>query len=32
MINVGDNVVCLAIVLGVTIVFSIAAWRGGPRR
>ena len=32
-INIGDNLLCLGIVVCVTIVLSIAAWRGnGPRR
>lgn len=31
-INIGDNLLCLGVVVCLTIVLSIAAWRGGPRR
>jgi hypothetical protein len=28
-VDIGDNVLCLGIVVCLTIVLSIAAWRGG---
>ena len=31
MVDISDNVLCLGIVVCVTIVLAIAAWRGGPR-
>lgn len=32
MIDISDNVLCLGIVVCLTIVLSIAAWRGNSRR
>jgi hypothetical protein len=31
-INIGDNMLCLGITVCITIVLSIAAWRGNGRR